>query len=118
MTGVTKRISFSRQCLAAANIFFLLYFLAASAPHRVHHSLEQVPSSQHTDHTHDRTPPTPGQNDCVVQSVAQHAHLSSAQLIEIPFREFSLAPHRRPRGAVDTSSFDASPFSQRAPPTT
>lgn len=117
MSDVTKRISFSRQCLAAVNIFFLLYFLAASAPHRVHHSLEQVPSSQDTDHTHDRTPATPGQNDCVVQSVAQHAHLSSAQLIEIPFREFSVAPHRA-RGGVDTSSFDASPFSQRAPPTT
>src|SRR5918996_2800101 len=36
-----KRILFSRKSLAGANAFFLLYFLAASAPHRVHHSLER-----------------------------------------------------------------------------
>jgi hypothetical protein len=117
MSDVTKRISFSRQSLAAANIFFLLYFLAVSAPHRVHHFLEQVPSTQDRDHTHDRAPPMSKQNDCVVQSVAQHAHLSSVQLLEMPFLEFWGASNHA-RAIVETSFFDASPFSQRAPPIT
>jgi hypothetical protein len=115
MSDVIRRISFSRQSLAAVNIFFLLYFLAASAPHRVHHFLEQVPSSQDTDHTHDHAPPAPKQSDCAVQSAAQHSHLASTQLVEVPFLAFALA-HNQARGLVRASSFNPSPCSQRAPP--
>lgn len=116
MTGLIKPISCSRKCLAVANAFFLLYFLAAAAPHRVHHLLAQVPSSaRDTGHTHDHASPQPKQNDCVVQSIAQHAHLSSVQLVEVTFPEFAVA-HNPARGVVDTSLFDASPCSQRAPP--
>jgi hypothetical protein len=117
MSDVSKSMSFSRQSVAAANILFLLYFLAASAPHRVHHFLEQVPSSQDTGHTRDHASPQPKPSDCAVQSVAHHTHLSSVQLLEVPFLEFLVAPNRT-RGIVVTSFFDASPFSQRAPPTT
>jgi hypothetical protein len=115
--SVVERIVFSRKRLAAANAFFLMYFLAASAPHRVHHFLEQVPSpSAHdTDHTHDHTPPQPKQSDCAVQAAAQHTHLSSVQLVQAPFLEFAVARNQA-RRAIRNSFFNPSPCSQRAPP--
>jgi hypothetical protein len=115
--SVFERIVFSRKSLAAANAFFLMYFLAASAPHRVHHFLEQVPSpsSHDTDHTPDHTPPQPKQSDCAVQAAAQHTHLSSVQLVRASFLEFAVARDQA-RGATRTSFFNPSPCSQRAPP--
>jgi hypothetical protein len=112
-----KRILFSRKSLAGANAFFLLYFLAASAPHRVHHSLEQVPSpsSEDAGHTHDHTPPQSKQSDCAIQSATQHAHLSSVELVEMPFLEFTVGRnHAGP--IIARSFFNPSPCSQRAPP--
>jgi hypothetical protein len=51
-----------------------------------------------------------------MQSVAQNSHLASAQLIEGPFLQTSVA--RNPdHGVTATGSFNSSPFSQRAPPT-
>jgi|ERR671936_1047280 hypothetical protein len=113
-----KRIFFSRKSLAAANAFFLFYFLAASAPHRVHHVLEQAPSptSRDTGHTHDHAPPQSKQSDCAVQAAAQHTYLSWVQLAEVPFLEFTVA-RNQVRNAIWTAFLNPSPCSQRAPPT-
>jgi hypothetical protein len=116
--SVFKRIFFSRKSLAAANAFSLLYFLAASAPHRVHHFLEQAPSpsSHDTGHTHDHAPPQSKQSDCAVQAAAQHTYLSWVQLVAVQFLEFAVA-RNQVRNAIWTSFFNPSPCSQRAPPT-
>jgi hypothetical protein len=115
--SVFERNLFSRKSLAAANALFLLYFLAASAPHRVHHFLEQVssPSRENGGRTHDHRAPEPKQSDCLIQAAAQHAHFSSVQLVELSFLEFAVA--RNPiSGFTAASSFNPSPCSQRAPP--
>ena len=66
-------------------------------------------------HVPDHDLPKPQHSDCAIQSVAQNSHISSAQLIEVPFLEIALA-HKPDPGIVAISFFDASPFSQRAPP--
>jgi hypothetical protein len=113
--------------VAAAFLFFVLY----SAPHRVHHLLEQAPfapaqtnaatdgghSASDNHHGHNRIPKTPGTNpaDCAVQSLAQNAHASTPALIGLPAQ--TAACSRRNETAVAwTASFNPSPFAQRAPP--
>jgi hypothetical protein len=46
-----------------------------------------------------------------MQSVAQNAHLSSPELVEVPFLQISL-PRNPNRGVSATGSFNPSPFSQ------
>jgi hypothetical protein len=99
------------------------FFLAASAPHRVHHFLKQSPAvaghhtdggeqHNHADH-HDRKPSQ--QSDCVVLSVAQNAHASIVHSFSVSVLECAVA--RRPEQPVVTAlSFNPAPFSQRAPP--
>jgi hypothetical protein len=108
---------FSRKSLAGANAFFLMYFLAVSAPHRVHHSLEQVasPSSEDAGHTHEHMPPQSNQSGCAIQSAAQHAHLFSVELVEMPFLKFAVGRNHAGR-IIANSFFNPSPCSQRAPP--
>ena len=120
--------SFRSGCALGVVSLFVI-FLAASAPHRVHHFFENLPlhihSNSHNDHSgdndHSRSPgndqesPQPQQSNCAVQSVAQNSHVSAVQLIEIPFSEIALA-HKPDPGIFTSSFFDASPFSQRAPP--
>ena len=65
----------------------------------------------HDDQNHDRA----SQRVCLLQSAAQHSHLSSAQLVEIAF--LSIESEERPdRPSLRLSPFNPSPFSQRAPP--
>ena len=64
----------------------------------------------------DHESPKPRHSDCAVQSVAQNTHLSSVQLIEVPFLEISLTRIADPK-VIASTSFNPSPFSQRAPPT-
>ena len=108
-----------------------MLFLTASAPHRIHHFFEQppLPLAQKHFHAHeehdtgdknhsqgdDQGAPKPQHTDCTVQSVAQNTHISPVQLIEVPFLEIALA-HNPDHVIVASSFFDASPFSQRAPP--
>jgi hypothetical protein len=106
--------------LGIVSLFVL--FLTASAPHRVHHFFEQsqFPVAHDHDaadkpHSHGQDSPKPQQSDCAVQSVAQNSHISSVQLIAVPFLEIALAYKPDP-GIIASSFFDASPFSQRAPP--
>jgi hypothetical protein len=119
-----------RSICALGIVSLFVLFLTASAPHRVHHFFEQLqfPVAHKHSHGHDHDAadtahrhapdhdsPKPQHSDCVVQSVAQNSHVSSVQLIEVPFLEIALA-HKPDPGIVASSFFDASPFSQRAPP--
>jgi hypothetical protein len=118
--------------LSAAAAFWL--FLAASAPHRVHHFFEQFAASaeyhaahaltdEHTDgerhghddhdRNHDQRPSQ--QNNCVVLSVAQNAHASLVPSFSFSVLECAV-PRYRERLVVTASSFNPAPFSQRAPP--
>lgn len=121
----------SRRGLFLSVAAAFVSFLAASAPHRVHHFFEQFPAPaeqrvahahthQHGDgerHSHNdhHNPKPKQQNDCVVLSVAQNAHASVVQAFG--FTVVASAVARCGESAVITvSSFNPSPFSQRAPP--
>jgi hypothetical protein len=107
------------------------FFIAASAPHRVHHFFEQFatslkddlahvqtqrPSGSEHDSHHDRQDNPPSQqNDCLVLSVAQNAHASIVQSFTFAVVECAVARHNE-RPVVTASSFNPAPFSQRAPP--
>jgi hypothetical protein len=130
-----RSFGFSLRAGCAVGIAFLfVLFLAASAPHGVHHFFEKLSfpvgathSHAHEGHHHhesgnkghsdgqERESPEPQQADCVIQSVAHQSHISSVQLIEIPFLEVSSAPDADHRVFI-SALFNPSPFSQRAPP--
>lgn len=120
-----------RSICAVGIISLFVLFLTASAPHRVHHIFEQSAFPAEDTHAHandhdlddathshgqDHDSPKPLHSDCALQSVAQNSHVSSAQLIEVPFLEIA-RPCDPDRRVAAASFFDASPFSQRAPPT-
>jgi hypothetical protein len=106
------------------------FFIAASAPHRVHHFFEQLPAStKHhvarlqanghsgSEHDHDRRQDKrpSQQNDCLILSVAQNAYASVVQSFSFADLECAVA-RRNERPVVTASSFNPAPFSQRAPP--
>jgi hypothetical protein len=111
--------------VAAAFLFFVLY----SAPHRVHHFFEQRPVAAAQDnnqawhgdpsaangHDHEREPPQPKPTDCAAQLAAQNTHLAALPLIEFPFAKFT-STAVEPHAVARASSFNPSPYSQRAPP--
>jgi hypothetical protein len=114
--------------LSVAAAFWV--FLVVSAPHRVHHFFEQFPAteqrvghahahahadgSQHRHHDHHDSRPKQ-QNDCVVLTVAQNVHASLVQVFD--FAVIASAVARYGESLVTAvSSFNPSPFSQRAPP--
>ena len=140
--------NFRSTCSLGIISCFVL-FLAASAPHRVHHLFENLPKphgqdrhthppsqSDATDHSHsdhradahsadplhadaphdDQNHDGTAQTVCLLQSAAQHSHLSTAQAVSIVFLkvEFEEQLYRLP---LWLSPFNPSPFSQRAPPT-
>jgi hypothetical protein len=120
----------------------LVLFLAASAPHRVHHlfdHLQKAPNDgdhahgahslvghhlhahsadpsqagdTHDDHNHDGA----AQTICLLQSAAQHSHLSTAQPVSVIFLKVEFK-ERLERFSLLLLPFNPSPFSQRAPPT-
>ena len=126
------RFNFGSSCAVGIVSLFVI-FLAVSAPHRVHHFFEKLPftaadtRSHAQDHHYDeagrkghshgeeRGTSEPQQADCVMQSVAQQSHISSVQLIEIPFLEV-VSPRNAGYRIIISASFNPSPFSQRAPP--
>lgn len=114
--------------LSIAAVFGL--FLVSSAPHRVHHFFERLPTADHytfATHAHDNAEgtersdsnqhkrPTSQPTDCLVLSVAQNAHASLVQA-------FSFAPiecavtHQQDQEISIAISFNPAPFAQRAPP--
>lgn len=108
----------------------LLFFLVLSAPHRVHHFFEQLSERKalrtdtavihdHADN-HDQNhptdkPPASKQTDCAVLAVAQNAHGLAASSFEYLILGLTpTSPHVR--SFTNSSSFNPSPCSQRAPP--
>ena len=105
------------------------FFIAAAAPHRVHHFFEQFPASlqvqtqgysgsehkSHHDHDRRQDKRPSQQPNCVVLSVAQNAHASLVQLYSLAVLECALARHDA-HPIVTALSFNPAPFSQRAPP--
>jgi hypothetical protein len=124
----------TRIALAAAFLFFVLY----SAPHRVHHLFENLPSSQNGhhetapvatsseghehEHDHHSGPDSSDprrsstESDCIAQSVAQNSHLSFHQPLEIDYHGLETKAQADPPAAAPYQ-FGRSPSSQRAPPT-
>jgi hypothetical protein len=123
----------TRLALAAAFLFFVLY----SAPHRVHHLFENLPSSQAGDHEtapvaaasvghehghdHHSGPESsdPGRSsaksDCVALSIAQNSHLSFYQSLEIAYHPLKIKAQADPP-VIAAYHLSRSPSSQRAPP--
>jgi cytidylate kinase len=110
------------------------FFLAASAPHRVHHFFEQFPAPgkqqtahdhihqyadgehhRHDGHDRQRGQRPSQQNDCVVLAVVQNAQASIVESFSFAVLESAVARGIE-RPAAIPSSFNPSPFSQRAPP--
>jgi hypothetical protein len=129
MNSWRKYFSVTRS-LAIYAAVSLLSFLAASAPHRVHHFFDRsiaTPSQSaaaprahvHADgeeHSHAPQPaPTNGASDCTLLLAAQHSHslISAAS----DWRSFEFVVAAQLVTAVrPIASFNASPNSQRAPP--
>jgi hypothetical protein len=68
-------------------------------------------NSPHDDAHHDNS----AQTVCLLQSATQHSHLSAAELVEISFRGIE-SQERPDPSSLGFSTFNPSPFSQRAPP--
>jgi hypothetical protein len=128
-----------RPALALSTVWFFVLLLASSAPHRVHHLFENLPSSQQNGHhaetrsaaavdghehghdhhgghdnskdSSDRSPKT----DCVAQTVAQNSLFAQSETIEITYLE-AASETQPPVILAWHYHFSSSPFSQRAPP--
>lgn len=113
--------------LATAAVLF--FFVAASAPHRVHHFFEQPPFGSarkaadhhtrghggegHSSHDHDHSPPR--SVDCPALLAAQNAHAISVNIGVLAFWETTkICFNQQP--ATLASFYSPAPFSQRAPP--
>jgi hypothetical protein len=113
-----------RSSVALATAALFAFFLAASAPHRVHHFFEEnyfppesvghSDSEHHHEHPHKHAP-EPEPIKCPVYSVAQHSQVSIVQSFEITLVQTLIAGCVN-RPVVRLSSNRPSPISQRAPP--
>src|ERR671925_1346197 len=98
-----KQFASIRRSLCSIAALSLLFFLVFSAPHRVHHVYEQLPSAtahptshgeahDHSDHNDRSLPDHPGKaKDCLVLAVAQSAHISLASSVELAVFETGTA---------------------------
>jgi hypothetical protein len=127
---VRKPVCASARGLYLSIVSVFGFFLASSAPHRVHHLFERFPVAEHSlaakhgqEHAHGaehedsehQTRPTPQPPDCFVLSIAQNAHASvvDAFAVVVVERRFAV---QGDQAIAETQSFNPSPFSQRAPP--
>ena len=135
--AVRKRIVNPSRSLTLAVVSFFFLLLASSAPHRVHHLFENLPSAQARDHetapvaaaseSHEHGHDHHGgpassdrgqsstKSDCVAQTVAQNSHLSFYQPLEIAYH----GPEIKAQTDSPVSApyqVSRSPSSQRAPP--
>jgi hypothetical protein len=118
-----------RSSVALGTAVLFTFFLAASSPHRVHHFFEQISfptqpaenssNEQSAHHDHGRPHkhhPQPKPINCPVYSATQHSQLSTVQAVQITFVQ-TLITGCTDRPVVRLSTtFNPSPFSQRAPP--
>jgi hypothetical protein len=82
--------------------------------HHEHTRASGVPLNANTpndDARHDNS----SQTICLLHNAAQHSHISTAHLLEISFLGFESQPRADPP-FLSLSTFNLSPFSQRAPP--
>jgi len=124
-----KLFAGSKRGLCWNTALAFLFFLAFSAPHRVHHVYEQLAASSapHIAHAvahdhferNDRRPhdnqPASKPNDCVVLSVAQSAHLSLVSSFDLPIVATPVS-RCADHPVVTIKSFNTTPGSPRAPP--
>lgn len=126
-----EQISAKRRSVYLGAAVVILFFLILSAPHRVHHFFQQFPVSaehhavhvqnhEHADggrHGHDsqRDRPPGQQSDCVVLSVAEKALVSVVQSFSFAVVE-RIVTRDPDQPIMPASSFNSSPFAQRAPP--
>jgi hypothetical protein len=125
-----NQIAVLTRALHFGSALALLFFLIASAPHRVHHFFER--QARHEDshvahaathdhgsehqHDHEQKPaPASQASDCVVLSVAQQSHAAPIQPFEIALIG-SVSQRRQEPQLAAASVFSLSPCSQRAPP--
>lgn len=116
-----------RRCLAwyslrLSTALSFLFFLTASAPHRVHHFFDRLANAREhasADHQHgDRRSPgdsAPVAQDCAILSFAQNAHASVVPSFAYA-RDERLLAFRYDRLGIAPTLLGAAPFSQRAPP--
>jgi len=118
-------------CASARGLYLSIvsvfgFFLASSAPHRVHHLFERFLIAEHSltaEHAHEHahgaehedSDPTPQPPDCFVLSIAQNAHASVVDAFAVVVLERRFAV-QGDQAIAETQSFNPSPFSQRAPP--
>jgi hypothetical protein len=120
-----KQFALTKRGLCWSTAISFLFFLVFSAPHRVHHLYEQLPSpvAQHVAHDHsdsnDRgasdNQPASKPTDCVVLSVAQSAHISSVSSFDLPVFE-TAAARCADHPIVAIKAFNTSAGAPRAPP--
>jgi hypothetical protein len=125
------QVSDSRRYIYLSAAVAFLFFLVFSTPHRVHHFFEGFPAQsdghgaqakahghaggEHHSHNKQHGQKPSSQNDCSVLSVAKNAHASVVHSFD--FAVFKTIAARNQDPTYQTaSSFNPSPFSQRAPP--
>ena len=124
--GKRKRRPFTKGlCLNTA--LSLLFFLAFSAPHRVHHVFENTAPAAHTsahrqshdrstgDSRHDQSPPDSKQGNCAVLTIAQTAPGSLVSLFSWLNFQCS-AMWWDDQRSIAVTDLHFSPASPRAPP--
>jgi len=126
-----RNIATLARTIYLGSAFALLFFLAASAPHRVHHTFEALFAAPQSAvaHSHDHNaahhhehdqgrepnPASSAQPDCAVLAAAQQSHVAAVQHFGVTLVRTVAAQETVPR-AFSVSLYNLSPFSQRAPP--
>jgi hypothetical protein len=119
MTSATKTTG-ARRFLGFFIASALLFFLAYSAPHRVHHSFEKAAESQEHDsnqHEHsDRQNPPVNEPPCVFQSVAAGCHLRFIAQITFSSLQIFTEKTTARRCSIPPYHLAITAFAIRAPP--
>ena len=113
----SKISKYSVVLWAVSFVFFLVY----SAPHRVHHFFEQIPTSSQNHSSDDQNQSkhdhkTPNASDCVFQASVNRCAANLTAQVDTPTLTESLeilavfAPNRSPQSSL------SAPFQIRSPP--
>lgn len=127
--AVAKHSVMARSAVALLNTLALLFFLAASAPHRVHHFFDEHRAQQQAHHSasHDHAEPhhrgdpdaprpAPATSaDCAVLTITQHCQGMTANAPLITLADLN-TQHLNVSQAPAFALVILSPRSQRAPP--
>jgi len=127
---VEKLNSASMRGLYLSIVVAFSFFLASSAPHRVHHLFDQYPAAdtataakhahdhsqggEQPDHHHHKRR-NPQSTDCFVLTLAENVHASVVQSFSFTPVELAVT-YQQDRVFGTAFAFNPAPFSQRAPP--